>query len=263
MPKHAKVFNGQFPGPQIEACWGDELVITVINNLPDQGTTVHWHGVRQLHTNDMDGVASTQCPIPRGHRFTYRYRVTQYGTSWYHSHYRLQYADGLAGPLTLYGPSSANYDIAIPDTFLMSDWIHDEAYHRFEEEKDPVKRGTAADNILLNGHGIPVGTIPAQGQPIRDLRSFYTTTHFIPGKRHRLRLCNGSAGTTFVFSIDGHNFTVIQNDFVPVKPFVTNSIVVGIGQFFVFLFSTLTPFPFVYITTSSSFITITTATHEN
>jgi FtsP/CotA-like multicopper oxidase with cupredoxin domain len=51
-----KVFNGSYPGPLIEACWGDEIVVHVKNKLTTNGTTVHWHGIRQLHTNEMDGV---------------------------------------------------------------------------------------------------------------------------------------------------------------------------------------------------------------
>lgn len=86
-----KVFNKQFPGPLIEACWGDELVIHVKNNYDKNGTTIHWHGIRQLYTNQMDGVNGvTQCPIAKGDEFTYKYRALQYGHTWYHSHYSLQ-----------------------------------------------------------------------------------------------------------------------------------------------------------------------------
>ncbi len=86
-----KVFNQSYPGPWIEACWGDELEITVKNNLPCNGTTIHWHGLRQLQSTEMDGVNGiTQCPIAPGDTFTYRFRALQYGSSWYHSHYSLQ-----------------------------------------------------------------------------------------------------------------------------------------------------------------------------
>lgn len=86
-----KVFNKQYPGPLIEACWGDELVIHVKNNYGRNGTTVHWHGIRQLNTNQMDGVNGvTQCPIAQGDTFTYKFRLLQYGHTWYHSHYSLQ-----------------------------------------------------------------------------------------------------------------------------------------------------------------------------
>ena len=86
-----KVFNRSYPGPWIQACWGDELEITVRNSLRTNGTTVHWHGLRQLGSVEMDGVnAVTQCPIAPGDSFTYKFRAMQYGSSWYHSHYSLQ-----------------------------------------------------------------------------------------------------------------------------------------------------------------------------
>lgn len=86
-----KVFNQTFPGPLIEACWGDEIVIHVKNNYAANGTTIHWHGIRQLNTMQMDGVNGvTQCPIAKGDTFTYKFRALQYGHTWYHSHYSLQ-----------------------------------------------------------------------------------------------------------------------------------------------------------------------------
>ena len=53
---------------------------------------------------------------------------------------------------------------------------------------------------------------------------------FQTGKVHRLRLINSGAEGTQVFTIDNHNMTVIANDFVPVKPYVTNKVTLGIGQ---------------------------------
>lgn len=48
----------------------------------------------------MDGVNGiTQCPIAPGDTFTYNWTALQYGSSWYHSHYSVQYADGALGPL--------------------------------------------------------------------------------------------------------------------------------------------------------------------
>lgn len=108
-----KVFNNSFPAPLIEACWGDELVIHVKNNYDKNGTTVHWHGIRQLNTNHMDGVNGvTQCPIAQGDSFTYRWRALQYGTTWYHSHYALQYADvSIPMPISPILPSGSSHNI--------------------------------------------------------------------------------------------------------------------------------------------------------
>ncbi|KAK3680779.1 multicopper oxidase-domain-containing protein [Podospora appendiculata] len=228
VPKETLLFNGQYPGPKIEACWGDEISVTVTNFLSDMGTQIHWHGIRQLFTNDMDGVAVVQCPIARGGSFTYTFRATQYGTAWYHSHYSLQYAEGLEAPLVIYGPSSANYDISVHEPLLMTDWVHNSAFDEYENEKDPIVRGAIADNILLNGKG-RISSVNTASTTARDIRT-YSVTRFAPGKRHRLRVINGAAGTAFVFSIDGHKLTVIANDFVAVEPYVTDSLIVNIGQ---------------------------------
>lgn len=97
---YAKLFNNTFPGPLIEACWGDRVHVTVINELSMNGTSIHWHGIRQKDTMHMDGVNGiTQCPIAPNDRFTYSWNATQYGSSWYHSHYSVQYADGLQAPI--------------------------------------------------------------------------------------------------------------------------------------------------------------------
>lgn len=44
---YAKIFNGMYPGPWIQACWGDTLNITVRNRMKTNGTSIHWHGIRQ------------------------------------------------------------------------------------------------------------------------------------------------------------------------------------------------------------------------
>ena len=67
------------------------LVVHLYNGLSNNGTSLHFHGLRQNYTNPNDGVASiTQCPLAPGESITYTWRATQYGTSWYHSHFALQ-----------------------------------------------------------------------------------------------------------------------------------------------------------------------------
>lgn len=68
--------NNQFPGPVIEANWGDWIEVTVTNNIPDEGAAIHWHGLLQKNTPYMDGVpGNTQCPIAPGKTFTYRFQA--------------------------------------------------------------------------------------------------------------------------------------------------------------------------------------------
>jgi len=51
-----------------------------------------------------------------------------------------------------------------------------------------------------------------------------------PGKTHRLRLVNTALDVALRVSLDGHPFTVIANDFVPVVPYNTNYLLIGIGM---------------------------------
>ncbi|KAK4675425.1 hypothetical protein QC764_504140 [Podospora pseudoanserina] len=231
-PKQALLFNGTYPGPRLEACWGDELVITVKNSLPNMGTQIHWHGIRQLFTNDMDGVAVTQCPIARGHTFQYKFRVLQYGSTWYHSHYSLQYSDGLCGPLVIHGPASANYDVEAEQTLMVSDWVRDSAFSEFHQEKtnEIAKANVKMDTLLLNGKA-GMNAVGGPGNSPRDVEA-YSVTRFTSGKKHRLRLINSGSGATFVVSIDDHQFTVIANDLVPIRPYTTDRLVIAVGQRF-------------------------------
>lgn len=70
----------------------------------------------------MDGVPGiTECPLAPGESKTYSFQATQYGTSWYHSHFSGQYGDGVLGPIVIYGPATANYDIDL-GPLTVTDW---------------------------------------------------------------------------------------------------------------------------------------------
>lgn len=56
------------------------------------------------------------------------------------------------------------------------------------------------------------------------------TTVFKQGKRYLVRLINASSESMFIFSIDNHDLTVIATDLVPIKPYKTDSIFIGIGM---------------------------------
>ena len=58
----------------------------------------------------------------------------------------------------------------------------------------------------------------------------YDRLTLTPGKRHRLRLINGAVDNNLRVSLDGHRFTVISSDFVPVKPFTAETLLLGLGQ---------------------------------
>jgi hypothetical protein len=79
------LINKAFPGPTIEANYGDWIEVKVTNKLHKEGTTIHWHGMLQQKTPWMDGVPSIQqCPIAPNMTFTYRFRADQVGTTWWY-----------------------------------------------------------------------------------------------------------------------------------------------------------------------------------
>ncbi len=65
--RNVLLVNGTFPGPTIIADWGDTVIVHLYNGLSNNGTGLHFHGIRQNYTNQMDGVPSiTQCPTAPG-----------------------------------------------------------------------------------------------------------------------------------------------------------------------------------------------------
>src|SRR6185436_11193957 len=75
-------YNGQVPGPTIEAKVGDTIVVRLTNSL-DEPTTIHWHGLRLPAA--MDGTQVVQPLVQPGETFEYRFIVPDSGTFWYHS----------------------------------------------------------------------------------------------------------------------------------------------------------------------------------
>lgn len=215
VPRQMMVFNKQYPGPTIEADWGDIIQVTIKNSLQSNGTSIHWHGLRQLNSNQMDGVNGlTECPQPPGSSKTYTFKAVEYGSSWYHSHHSLQYGEGLVGHIRINGPASANYDVD-GGYISITDWWQTPLFTVFAR----VLRGPPlADNILVNGKGSLNGT------------GSFSKIVLEPGKKNRFSLINVGNNVWFHASIDQHPMTVIAVDFVPVEPYVTNSLALSVGQ---------------------------------
>lgn len=105
-------YNGEYPGPMIEARVGDTLRVNLTNNLPE-GTTIHWHGIEV--PNEQDGVPGiTQPIIEPGASWTYEFKLEKAGTAMYHTHANTvqQLARGLVGPLVVRerGRAGDSYD---------------------------------------------------------------------------------------------------------------------------------------------------------
>ncbi|KAL2880399.1 hypothetical protein SGCOL_004116 [Colletotrichum sp. CLE4] len=222
--RSAMAVNGSIPGPTIFADWGDTVVVHVTNSLTtsNNGTSIHFHGIRQNYTNQNDGVSSiTQCPTAPNDTITYTWRALQYGSTWYHSHFALQAWQGIFGGIIINGPATANYDEDLGMMFL-NDWDHqtvDELYSTAETSGPPT-----LDNGLINGTNV-------YGDDDSTTQTGYRyNVTWTSGTSYRLRLVNAAVDTHWKFMIDNHTMEVIASDLVPITPYNATVLDIGMGQ---------------------------------
>ncbi len=184
----AWAFGGQVPGPTIEAQVGDVLEIRLVNHLPEP-TVVHWHGLRI--PADMDGTERSQRPVPPGETFTYRFRVPDAGTFWYHSHFNetVQLERGLYGALIVRAADEPVFDA--DRTFVLDDVALEpdgavKAPGWWVESHD----GREGDTRLVNGRREP-------------------EIHMAAGQMERWRIVNAASARYVRLSVGGRPFSII------------------------------------------------------
>lgn len=194
-------YNGSVPGPEIRIRQGERLRVTV-ENLLDEETTVHWHGVRV--PNAMDGVPHlTQKPIAApGGKFVYEFDVPDAGTYWYHPHQRgfEQVGRGLYGPVIVEerNPPQVDRDV----TWVLGDWRldHDASIRGgFGSFMDASHAGRIGNTVTINAR------VPERF----EVRA---------GERIRLRLVNTANARIFGLEFADHRPIIIALDGQPVEP---------------------------------------------
>jgi hypothetical protein len=190
MVAHLWGYNGQSPGPTIEAVEGDKVRIFVTNKLPEH-TTMHWHG--QLLPNGMDGVGGlTQPHIKPGQTFVYEFELRKSGTFMYHPHAdeMLQMAMGMMG-------------------FFV---VH---------PRDPQFRRVDRDFVfLLNAYDIEPGAYVPKVATMLDFnlwtwnsRAFPGIDHLVCAKGDKVRIRFGNLTmTNHPIHMHGHEFRVSCTD---------------------------------------------------
>ncbi|KAK5650033.1 hypothetical protein RI129_001062 [Pyrocoelia pectoralis] len=233
------VINRQMPGPSIEVCLGDEIVVDVENDLLGESTTIHWHGYHHRDTPYMDGVPFvTQCPIQHGTTFRYNFMATQPGTHFWHSHTGFQRADGAYGAFIVRtieedDPHSSLYDYDLSShTIVILDWGPGIGTAKFVAHHHS-NGDNKADTLLVNG----LGRFKEFNNSTND--TIYTpTARFIVerGYRYRFRVINsGFLNCPIELSVDNHTLTVISSDGSNFSPIKAESIVTYAGERFDFI----------------------------
>ncbi|GAD93451.1 multicopper oxidase [Paecilomyces variotii No. 5] len=208
--------NGQWPLPTIAANVGDRIIVNVLNQLGNQSTSLHFHGLFMKNASHMDGPDQvTQCGIPPGYNFQYNFTVDQPGTYWYHSHTQSQYPDGLRGPLIIYdedSPFKGKYEeeLILP----LSDWYHDEM-------------SALLPTYMVMGNMMLQEPLP-QSNLINETQNLKIEVQ--PGKTYLVRVINMGAFMGQYFWMEGHNMTVVELDGVYTKPTDTDTIYLATGQ---------------------------------
>ncbi|MZY07617.1 copper resistance system multicopper oxidase [Acinetobacter pittii] len=251
--------NGKFTAPLLEFEEGDEAVIHVHNQLKNQDTSLHWHGL--LLPGLMDGVPgfnNFKGIAPNGD-FVYRFKVKQNGTYWYHAHSKGQEQDGLYGPLVIYPkgkiPVAAHEKTDRDYVVMLSDFHNSSSdsimknlkksaeyyQNRRETISDVLKqvktqglKATWQDRSMWNqmrmlktdmsdvtGYTFLVnGKTPQQNW----------TGNFKTGDKVRLRFINASAMSFFDVRIPNLKMTVVSADGQPVKPVAIDEFRIGTAE---------------------------------
>lgn len=256
-PGRAIAINGSIPGPVIRMQEGGEALIRVHNRL-DESTSIHWHGI--LLPFNMDGVPGISfAGIPPGQTFTYRYRVRQNGTYWYHSHTGLQEQLGHYGQLIVdpAEPDPVVYDVE--HSIVLSDWTFEdphnvlwklktmEGYFNFQRPtlaniddqmkatgmslSEVLKKRLAWARMRMDPTDIAdvtgaTYTYLMNGQAAHENPTFIAR----PGERVRLRIVNASTMTFYDIRIPGLPMTVVQADGQNVKPVETDELRIGVAE---------------------------------
>ena len=254
-PQIAVTVNNMLPSPTLIWREGDEVTLHVTNHLKEM-SSIHWHGL--ILPFEMDGVPGlTFKGIMPGETFTYKFKVQQHGTYWYHSHSGFQEQNGMYGSIVILPKEKDPYEYQNDHLIQLSDWTD-------EDPKDLVqnlKRMPDYYNYSQRTIGDFFGEIKEKGfmaafnerkmwnemsMMDRDLSDVsgatYTylmnganpATHwrgqFEPGEKVRLRFINSSAMTFFDVHIPGLKMTVIASDGNLVQPVEVDQFRIGVAE---------------------------------
>lgn len=246
----AMLINGQLPGPTLRLKEGEDAVINVTNRL-DETASIHWHGL--IVPPEMDGVPGIAPGYGDGIRpgatFTYRFKVKQSGTYWYHSHSSgAQEQLGIYAPLIIEPREREPYRYDRDYVIMFSDWTDEDPrniishlkansswynfnrrtlvslFQELTQAPSPEARNAIVeDRLTWDSMRMDPTDIADVGGGLSYLvnglipeRNF--TALFKPGERVRLRFINASAMTYFDVRIPGLKMTVVQADGNDVQP---------------------------------------------
>ncbi|XP_075969820.1 uncharacterized protein LOC142972506 [Anticarsia gemmatalis] len=212
----AITINGMSPGPPIQACVNDIVIVEVQNSVLNQDISMHWHGVDQKGTPYMDGVPMiTQCPIAYGQTFKYAFVASSPGTFFYHADSVSHHSDGVYGPLIINQPqplephsSLYDYDRSAENTLTIGASFPELLTAKLEDVSQ-----LKPDALVINGdEDIPKVLVMA-------------------GFAYRLRLINAIAiECPVTLNTEHHEMVAIASDGKPTRPVLARNVELYPGE---------------------------------
>lgn len=254
-PRLATTINGSIPAPTLRLREGDTVTIRVTNRL-SEATSIHWHGI--LLPFQMDGVPGISfAGIAPGESFTYRFKLEQTGTYWYHSHSGFQEITGMYGAIVVEPREGESVRADRDYVVQLSDWTDEEPmsvfsklkvqgdYYNFNQptvidffrdaSRDGLKATIDKRKMWSTMRMSPTDLADLSSATLTYLMNGTTpagnwTGLFRPGERIRLRFINGAGNTFYDVRIPGLKMTVIQADGVDVEPVTVDEFRFGPGE---------------------------------
>lgn len=243
------LINGQLPGPVLRLKEGEDAVINV-TNLLDENASIHWHGL--IVPPEMDGVPGISPGygdgIKPGETFTYRFKVRQSGTYWFHSHSSAEQEQlGVYAPIIIEPRERDPFKYDREYVIMFSDWTDedpkriignlkkDSSWYNFNRQTlvGLIQELSNAPNeearkAIVNSR-IAWGLMRMDPADVADVAGYTFlvngqspernfTALARPGERVRLRFINASTSTYFDVRIPGLKMTVVQADGNNVSP---------------------------------------------
>ncbi len=254
-PRMATTINGSIPGPTLRWREGDTVTIRVHNKLAVD-TSIHWHGI--LLPYQMDGVPGVSFKgIAPGETFTYRFKVGQTGTYWYHSHSGLQEQTGMYGAIVI--DSAARRSTRADREYVVqfSDWTDEDPMRVFSKLKmqgdyynynqptvvdffrdvsqDGFKSALDKRKMWNEMRMSPTDLADISAATYTYLMNGSTpaanwTGIFRPGEKVLLRLINSGAMSFFDVRIPGLKMTVVATDGQDVEPVTVDELRIGVAE---------------------------------
>ncbi len=246
--------NGSVPGPTLRFREGEEAVVRVTNKL-SATTSIHWHGL--LVDGAYDGAPGFNgfAGIAPGETYTYRIRIRQSGTYWYHAHSGGQEQAGQYGALIIAPKGEDPIKSDVEHVILLSDHTRedparvmknlksDSGYYNWNKRtlpelmRDAKKFGMQA----TMAERAAWGDMRMDATDIADVTGYALLMHgrptaagptlaFQPGQRVRLRFINGSAMSFMDIRIPGMAMTIVAADGRPVQPVTVDEFRMGVAE---------------------------------